>query len=255
MELRIGSRPIRSPPRGKFWARNPDPGALGRRVAAALAEERRRSGLLGAHALTLAYVIIAIWCAVVHPWPGAVFYFGLAAAFVALALGWWRLSHRPLPSFMVLGFVLANAALLTITLLVPNPLDPPPWPVQMKLRPPAFPFFLMLIAWSTFTLSPRLVLGTGLIIVATWSVGIAIVALQPETQLGFGLPGAAAAALTRYLDPAFVDAAAWATSVFIGCLITGILSIVVHRTQQLVAAQACVERARDNLTPRLREPR
>ncbi|GJE34536.1 hypothetical protein LDDCCGHA_4748 [Methylobacterium oxalidis] len=148
---------------------------------------------------------------------------------------------------MILGFVLANAALLTATLLVPNPLDPPPWPIQMKLRPPAFPFFLMLVAWSTFTLSPRLVLGSGLIVIATWSVGVGIVALQPATQLGFGLPGAGPAALAHYLDPAFVDAAAWATSVFTACLITGILAVVVHRTQQLVAAQARVERARDNL--------
>ncbi|MDP4006593.1 adenylate/guanylate cyclase domain-containing protein [Methylobacterium sp. NEAU K] len=104
-----------------------------------------------------------------------------------------------------------------------------------------------LVAWSTFTLSPRLVLSSGLIIIATWSVGIGIVALQPETPLGFGLPGPGPAALARYLDPAFIDIAAWATGVFTACLITGILAVVVHRTHRLVAAQACVERARDNL--------
>jgi adenylate cyclase len=247
METGLARWPIRSPALGKVWTPDPAAGALGRRIAAALAEERQRSGRLGAHALTLAYVVIAIWCALVHSWPGAVFYLGLVAAFVALALAWRRLSLRPLPPILILGFVLANAALLTATLLVPNPLDPPPWPIQMKLRPPAFPFFLMLVAWSTFTLSPRLVLGSGLIVVATWSVGVGIVVLQPETRLGFGLPGPGPAALAHYLDPAFVDAAAWATSVFTACLITGIHAAVVYHTQKLVAAQARVERARDNL--------
>jgi adenylate cyclase len=247
MELGMGRWPIWSPSLGKVRARSPGARALSRRVAAALAEERQRSGRLGALALTLAYVVIAIWCALVHPWPGAVFYLGLVAAFIALALAWRRLSLRPPPSFMILGFVLANAALLTVALLVPNPLDPPPWPIQMKLRLPAFPFFLMLVAWSTFTLSPQLVLGSGLIVVAAWSVGVGIVALQPETQLGFGLPGTGPAALAHYLDPAFVDAAAWATSVFTACLITGIHVVVVCHTQKLVEAQARVERARDNL--------
>ncbi len=247
MELGINSILKGSPSLRRLRAPDPDTNALGRRVAAALAEERQRSGRLGAHALTLAYTAVAIWCALVHPWPGAVFYLGLVAAFLALALAWgWR-ARRPVPSLMILGFVLANAALLTATLLVPNPLDPPPWPVQMKLRPPAFPFFLMLVAWSTFTLSPRLVLGSGLIVVVTWSVGVGIVALQPETLLGFGLPGAGPAALSHYLDPAFVDSAAWAMSVFTAWLITGILAIVVHHTQRLVEAQARVERARDNL--------
>lgn len=247
MKLSTGTRLMRSLARGELWARSPDAGTLGRRVAAALTEERQRSGRLGAHALTLAYVSIAIWCALVHPWPGAFFYLGLVAGFILLALAWRRLSLRPMPSLMILGFVLANAALLTATLLVPNPFEPPPWPIQMKLRPPAFPFFLMLVAWSTFALSPRLVVGSGLIVVVTWSVGIGIVALRPDAQLGFGLPGADPTALAHYLDPTFIDAAAWATSVFTACLITGILAVVVHHTQKLVAAQARVERARDNL--------
>ncbi|MGH1574761.1 adenylate/guanylate cyclase domain-containing protein [Methylobacterium sp. P31] len=247
MESGVGNRPIRSLALGTFWARNPTAGALSRRVAVALAQERQRSGRLGAHALTLAYAVIAIWCALVHPWPGAVFYLGLVAAFIVLALAWRCLSLRPLPSYMILGFVLANATLLTIALLAPNPLDPPPWPIQLKLRPPAFPFFLILVACSTFTLSPRLVLGSGLIVVATWSVGTGIVALRPETQLGFGLPGMGPAALAHYLDPAFVDVAAWATNVFTACLITGIHAVVVCHTRELIAAQSRVEWARDNL--------
>jgi adenylate cyclase len=225
------------------------PSALDQRVAAALEEECRVSGRLGAHALTVAYVAVAVWCALVHPWPGAAFYLGIVAAFVGLAWAWGRRARRPVPSRMALAFVLANAALLTVTLLVPNPLDPPPWPEQMALRPPAFPFFLLLVAWATFTLSPRLVLGAGLIVVATWSIGVGLVALRPDTLLGFGLPQGAspADALARYLDPRFVDAGAWASGAFVAFLVSGILAVVVARMRRLVHAQARVERARANL--------
>ena len=84
-------------------------------------------------------------------------------------LGLGAARRRPAPSWLVLGFVLANAALLTVTLLVPNPFVQPLTPVQMALRPPKFLFFLLLVAWATFTLSPRLVLGAALVAVATWS--------------------------------------------------------------------------------------
>ncbi|MGA0593640.1 hypothetical protein [Enterovirga sp. CN4-39] len=195
-----------------WWKRRPPAkphrsGNLDSRAAAALAEERQRSGRTGAHALTLAYVAVAVWCALVHPWPGAIFYLALVAGFIGLAAGWAWLARRPTPSWLVLGFVLANAILLTITLLLPNPFDHPPWPIQMKLRPPAFPFFILLIAWATFTLSPALVIGATIIIAATWSCGVALLAWQPGALLGFGMPGSSPKDLAHYLDARFIDTA------------------------------------------------
>jgi adenylate cyclase len=98
-----------------------------------------------------------------------VFYLGLVAAFVALAWAWGRRARRPVPSWLALGFVLANAAQLTVTLLAPNPLDRPPWPEQMALRPPAFPFFLLLVAWATSTLS----LGRALAVIPAAPLSVA----------------------------------------------------------------------------------
>jgi adenylate cyclase len=223
--------------------------ALDRRIAAALAEERQVSGRLGAHALTMAFVAVAVWCTLVHPWPGAIYYLGIVAAFVALACAWGQRARRPVPSWLVLAFVLANATLLTVTLLAPNPLEPSLIPLQMKLRPPAFPFFLLLVAWATFTLSPWLVLGATFIAIATWSTGVAFIAFEADTLLGFGLPQGPSLAdsIARYLDPHFVDAAAWASGTFSACLIAGILAVVVGRMRRLVHAQARAERARANL--------
>ena len=104
-----------------------------------LAEERQVSGRLGAHALTLAFVAVAVWCALVHPWPEAIYYLGIVAAFLGLAWAWGRRARRPVPSWLVLGFVLANAGLLTVTLLVPNPFEHRWRRVQMALRPPQVP--------------------------------------------------------------------------------------------------------------------
>ena len=237
-------RVVTAPPRPQ-----PAPSALDQRVAAALAEERLVSGRLGAHALTLAFCAVAIWCALVHPWPEAAYYLGIVAAFVGLAWAWGQRARRPVPAWLVLAFVAANAALLTVTLLVPNPFVSALTPVQMALRPPKFLFFLLLIAWATFTLSPRLVLGAALVVTAIWSVGVGIILFLPATLLGFGLPEGASPAdsIARYLDPHFVDTAAWACSAFTACLIAGILAVVVGRMRRLVYAQARLERARANL--------
>ncbi len=225
------------------------PSAMERRIEAALAQERQVSGRLGAHALTLAYCAVAVWCALVHPWPALLYYLAIVAAFVGLAWGWGRRSRRPVPAGLVLGFVLANSVLLTVTLLVPNPFVPALTPVQMALRPPKFLFFLLLVAWASFTLSPRMVIGTALIVVATWSLGVGVILIRPDTLLGFGLPEGATPgeSVARFLDPRFVDTAAWACSVFTACLIAGILAVVVGRMQRLVYAQARLERARANL--------
>jgi adenylate cyclase len=223
--------------------------ALDRRIAAALSKERLVTGRLGAHVLTLAFCAVAVWCALVHPWPAALYYLGIVAAFVALAWAWGRRARRPVPAWLVLGFVLANAVLLTVTLLVPNPFVPALTPVQMTLRPPKFLFFLLLVAWATFTLSPRLVIGAALTVSVVWSVGEGIILSRPDSRLGFGLPEGASAAesLARYLDPYFVDTAALACSLFTAWLIAGILAVVVGRMQRLVYAQARLERARANL--------
>ena len=197
----------------------------------------------------MAFVAVAVWCALVHPWPGAIYYLAIVAAFLGLAWAWSQRAKRPVPSWLVLAFVLANAILLTVTLLVPNPFVQALTPMQMALRPPKFLFFLLLVAWASFTLSPRMVIGAALIVIAAWSVGVGIILFLPDTLLGFGLPEGASPAesLARYLDPHFVDTAAWACSVFTACLIAGILAVVVGRMQRLVYAQARVERARANL--------
>ena len=92
-------------------------------------------------------------------------------------------------------------------------------------------------------------LGAALIVTAVWSMGVGIILFRPDSRLGFGLPEGASAAesLARYLDPYFVDTAAWACSLFTAWLIAGILAVVVGRMQRLVYAQARLERARANL--------
>src|SRR5690606_33297099 len=105
-----------------------------------------------------------------------------------------------------------------------------------------------LVAWASFTLSPALVLGAALIVVASWSVGVGIIMFRADSRLGLGLPEGASAAesLARSLDPRFVDTAAWACSLFTACLIAGILAVVVGRMQRLIHTQARLERARAN---------
>ncbi|WP_235031632.1 hypothetical protein, partial [Geminicoccus flavidas] len=72
-------------------------------------------------------------CVLVHPWPTALYFLGVVATSLGRRLPWtWR-SRRPVPSWLILGFVLANAVLLIVTLLVLDPFVPSPRPMQMAL--------------------------------------------------------------------------------------------------------------------------
>jgi hypothetical protein len=102
-------------------------------------------------------------------------------------------SRRHAAPWLDHAFVLANTALLAITLLAPNPLDPAPLPPQIALRAETFPYFFVVLARAAFGLSPRLMLWSGAAVAAVWIAGTAWIAARPDTIVGFGrLHGAAA---------------------------------------------------------------
>jgi adenylate cyclase len=148
-------------------------------------------------------------------------------------------------------FVVLDWALLALILLAPGRTYPAEWPWPMVLRLTNFLYFFPFIALAALTYSPGAMLWAGVAACLTWSAGTLVILGQPGSITGTWRTGATgetdAALLDLYLNPRFIDFDAWAVTVFTTLLVSGILSLAVRRSRQLVYEQAAAARARTNL--------
>ena len=108
-------------------------------------------------------------------WVWLLLYYGVAVAlenlvplggFIALGLAALLLMHgRPRRRRLSYLFVVADALLLTYTLLTPGRVYPDAWPWQTVLRQPNFLYFLTLPVLATLSVRPALVLWAGIVVV------------------------------------------------------------------------------------------
>jgi adenylate cyclase len=148
-------------------------------------------------------------------------------------------------------FIVLDWALLALILLAPGRTYPDEWPWPMVLRLTNFLYFFPFLALAALTYSPGAMLWAGVAACLTWSAGTLVILSQPDSISAAWRSGAAgesgAALLDLYLDPRFVDLDAWAVTMFTTLLVSGILSLAVRRSRQLVYEQAEAARARTNL--------
>ncbi|MDG2304953.1 MAG: hypothetical protein P8R42_09890 [Candidatus Binatia bacterium] len=76
-----------------------------------------------------------------------------------------------------------DAATVVIAVLVANPFDAPVLPPQIQLRFSNELYLCGRVGLSALSYAPRLVLWTGLVGAATWSLAVAWVIWLPETTL------------------------------------------------------------------------
>lgn len=146
-------------------------------------------------------------------------------------------------------FILLDFALLTFTLLVPNPFDPEKWPPQMLLRNDPIIFYFMVLASTAFIYSPRLMVWAGLIGGLCWGAGAWWLLSLPETHTPFNHPPHMTSAqhLAEHLDVHFVNTNVWLLELVLFLLVAGILAVVVRRSRRLVIRQAQVASERSTL--------
>ena len=80
------------------------------------------------------------------------------------------------------AFAAANFALLTYTLLVPNPLIDFSYPPQLAFRFGNFIYFFLLLMGLAFSYQPRVVLWGGLFGAAAWAAGVGWMLTLPGTS-------------------------------------------------------------------------
>src|SRR5262249_51266818 len=222
-------------------------------LRAAFAREEYLGLRLAARLRAAALAIIAVWISFENPFPELMYYYGALVLFALLGFGPLLLRRAGAhPAWGRYIFPLLDIALLTLVVVVPNPLEWQTVPLPMLLRRSNELYLFLFIAVSVFTYSPPAVLWTGFCAAAVWSAATLWVLMQP------GAHGAVPPSIWHQmspeermqvaLDPHRVFVGIWGRQVVLFLVTGAALATFVHRARRLVEQQAEAERERANLS-------
>ena len=228
--------------------------AAAKRLAAAFQREVMNGLRISTRARCIALGAIAILI-VVQNWEAGVaatLYFEvLLALFLVLGIGhYWLAKSRFSHAVHKYLFATADIFLLAFVILMPAPFDDTFVSPPLILRGPNFLYFLVLLAGTMLSYSPRLVLWNGAVTIAAWSFGVWWIISLPETItfLDFANPRPHEETRRIFLDENFVFVMGWVQQIVIYAIFAGIMALVVWRARRLVETQASIERERANLS-------
>jgi len=197
----------------------------------------------------VALVLIGLVVLVVTPWPYSLYYHALLPLFALTGYLNYRLRQRHWPALWPSYLMVTlDVMLLTLVLLLPNPLIPPDfnWPIQIQLRFGNFMYFYIFLIALAFTYSPRLVLWGAAATAVCWSAGVMLIYFRADT-LRPELDDRSSEMLKAFLDPYFVDRGVAFQEVVILLIIAAALATFVWRTRRVALREAWSERQRASL--------
>lgn len=225
------------------------------RLLAAFSKEEQNGLTFVLYARFLVLAVLLLWAIVTARAEYAVVYAGLISAFAilgALPLVLRRYGFSGL-KWMALFFTL-DLVLLTYILMVPGSMFPSTLTPQFNLQLPNFLYLCLFVVGMAISYSPMLVLWTGTVAIAAWSIGMMWVISMPETL---------AYTYNELLDPTlfsaeervrmtssrlFVSLTHWYNRVLFLGLVTLIIAAAVWRSRRLIQRQIASEAARANLS-------
>jgi adenylate cyclase len=133
---------------------------------------------------TLVLGLLALYVGLTVPLTRAPAYLGIIVLFFVLGLVPHLLQRAGRIGIWGAGaFLVCDAALLTVLMVVPNPLFDPDRPVQLTQRIPNFLFLLLFLSGVALSYSPKLVVLIGGTLAVCWGLGFAWLASRPDTRL------------------------------------------------------------------------
>ena len=217
-------------------------------------ERHKREGLeLAVRARMIAMAVIAVMLVIVVPWPDVAYYLILDGLFVLIGLAQRRVGRVGM-SRAELALLFCDLLLMTIIAAFPNPFSNLDAPLTFQYESEAFKFFFLLLAMATLAYSWRTIIAVG-----TWTAGLWIAAAgfiwyfngdhaDISRALREIFPAEGPTEFVWYAtDPTHMkwDFRIQDIVAFLLCAI--ILAVSVRRSNNLLLAQAAVERERANL--------
>ena len=220
------------------------------RIQAAFAAEEAEGQRLFLRVRMVLVVITAIWLPLITQWQGVLYWWALLALFIVFGYGPYKLRRRGVtgrwPAFL---FATLDMLLLTLSVLVPNPMQTLEIPAALFLRFSGEHAYYIFIAAAVFSYSPRLVVWNGVMAVFAYTAGVALLLRDPAAYaiIGGVFNDGPEAYLRAFSDPNYVDLGGVAQRNLFFLMVAGTLAYGLMRFRRLVYRSAEAERARSNL--------
>jgi len=169
-----------------------------------------------------------------------------------MLIGWAQLKvGRVGHSKAELFLMFFDLALMTIVLLVPNPLSDEVWSVAMQYKYGNFPYFYILLAGATLAYSWRTLFAVATWTSAMWMIGyfwaISKSDAIPQVTEKIRIYLADHPELLQFLDPDYIPIEARIQEVVVFSVVAGMLALNSWRSKRLLIRQAEAARERANL--------
>jgi adenylate cyclase len=198
--------------------------------------------------------VLAVWVALTLPLERSGAYLLAIGTFALLGAPPYLLARRGMSGSVVTAiFLLLDAGVLTLILLLPPPFYVEGWTPQLNSRLPNILYAGVFLVGMALSYSPALVVWTGIALTAAWSAGYLWIANLPGSlpstsreMLDRGL--SSEQVIARFLDPRTVSLTFLTNHVVFLALVTIILTLTVWRSRRLVRRQVAAEAQRSALS-------
>lgn len=219
-------------------------------VAKALERNKREGMVLAVKARWIALALIGVLLAVLNWSWDQLYYEALLVGFALI--GWAQLRlGRVGVSRVELLLMFCDLALMTFTLLVPNPLNPDQGPLAVQYSYGGFIFFFVLLAGGTLSYSWRTIVAMGTWTAGLWMAGLGVMYMMPERYPELSARAAEAFAgfpeVLEHFDPNALGITTRIQEAVVFLIVAAILALGSRRANYLVMQQAALERERTNL--------
>lgn len=216
----------------------------------ALMRHKAEGLLLAVRARWVALAVIALYMPFLNIGMGVLYFEAIIAGFALI--GWAQLRvGRVGRSSAELLLIIADIALMTITLVVPPPFVSDQWPTAMQYDVSNFIYFFVLLAPASMAYSWRTLLGYATWVSIFWLSAAGFIFFFGKQVPEFSLAITAAFGndplISRLFDPNSVDFSDRIQEVIVFCIVAFTLALNGWRTNRLLVSQADVARERSNL--------
>jgi adenylate cyclase len=219
-----------------------------KRLGDAFEREERDGERLAIKGRTIALLVIAILLFFVVPFPDLFYYQALLAVLLVLGLlHAWLLRTDRHRAWHGYAFAAIDFAVLSFTLIYPNPFATVEYTAPLGLRFGSFVYFFVPLCGLAFAYRPRVMIFGGLVGALIWSVGVAWVGSLPGTNITVSPDWPIERIIETILAPNYVDVSVQIQRIVVFLIVAGLLAVIVTRSRRLVQRQARSERERGNL--------